>query len=249
MKKVFDKPIDNREKDLDIRCFPHLFCYGENGHFAERTHTLPLRQFMKNRMKSVFRQFRLKEQYLFFLLNIVNMRAISASIFTALNVTPFVKNMTAKALKEKLANKEFDKNASNIFNSLRNSKAFWNRPRNDINCMVKYYGPATWFLTISPSEYNWDDLEKYLREVNGPDAVGKSASALIAMDPVSTSRFIDNKFKAMLDFICSAGGPLGEVEHYVWRREYQSRGLQHFHLMIWIKDAPILGVASNDKVS
>lgn len=34
LKKVYDKPIDNREKDLDIRCFPHLFPYGKNGQFA-----------------------------------------------------------------------------------------------------------------------------------------------------------------------------------------------------------------------
>lgn len=91
------------------------------------------------------------------------MRQLSASIFTAMNVTPQIKNMTAKILREKLANDKFDKNASNIFTSLRNSKAFWNKPRNDINCMVKYYGVPTWFVTISPSEYAWDDLEKYLK--------------------------------------------------------------------------------------
>ncbi|EFN78091.1 hypothetical protein EAI_12771, partial [Harpegnathos saltator] len=24
------------------------------------------------------------------------------------------------------------------------------------------------------------------------------------------------------------------VTHYFWRREYQGRGIQHFHLLIWI---------------
>ncbi|KAI5708986.1 hypothetical protein M8J76_007620 [Diaphorina citri] len=47
---------------------------------------------------------------------------------------------------------------------------------------------------------------------------------------------MDYQFKAMLDFIT----PLGVIEHYAWRREYQGRGAQHWHLMIWVKDAPIL---------
>ena len=67
-----------------------------------------------------------------------------------------------------------------------------------------------------------------------------SISALVAADPVSTSRFIDNKFKAMLDFLLSDKGPLGNVIHYCARREYQGRGLQHFHLQLWIKDAPLI---------
>ncbi|EZA57981.1 hypothetical protein X777_02028 [Ooceraea biroi] len=105
--------------------------------------------------------------------------------------------------------------------------------------IISNYGPATWFLTLSPCECLWTDLIEYLREINEPIANGKSANELIAFDPVSTSRFIDNKFKAMLDFICSPDNPIGEIIHYFWRREYQGRGM-HFHLLIWIKDAPII---------
>lgn len=53
----------------------------------------------------------------------------------------------------------------------------------------------------------------------------------------------------MLDFICSKGHPIGEITHYFWRREYQGRGVQHFHLLIWIKNAPILGESSIEEVS
>lgn len=52
------------------------------------------------------------------------------------------------------------------------------------------------------------------------------------MDPVSTSLYIDMKFKAMLSFLTGSNNPLGKVIHYAWRREYQARGLQHFHLLI-----------------
>lgn len=43
----------------------------------------------------------------------------------------------------------------------------------------------------------------------------------------------------MLEFICAKDEPLGEVIHYFWRREYQSRGTQHFHVLIWVKNAPV----------
>lgn len=114
--------------------------------------------------------------------------------------------------------------------------------------MVQNYGPATWFLTLSPSEWMWDDLAEYIREVNGPEMANMSTSELVARDPVSASRYLDNKFRAMLKFICSKDNPIGEVSHYFWRREYQGRGTQHFHMLIWIKDAPTIGESSTEEV-
>jgi len=60
-----------------------------------------------------------------------------------------------------------------------------------------------------------DELGEYIREVNGwSNDSSLSTSVLIARDLVSTSRFLDNKFQAMLDFICSNDRPIGEVIHY-----------------------------------
>ncbi len=40
---------------------------------------------------------------------------------------------------------------------------------------------------------------------------------------------------------------LGCVEHFFWRREYQARGIPHVHSKLWIQDAPIYGVASDQE--
>ncbi|XP_029162230.1 uncharacterized protein LOC114933816, partial [Nylanderia fulva] len=117
-----------------------------------------------------------------------------------------------------------ESNLSTIFATLRNTEQYWCKPRNDLNCMTQHYGPATWFLTLSPSEWLWEDLGEYIREVNEWHDASLSVSALVVRDPVSTSRFLDNKFRAMLDFIRSKDHPIGEVTHYFWRREYQGRG-------------------------
>ena len=39
----------------------------------------------------------------------------------------------------------------------------------------------------------------------------------------------------------SSDNPIGKVTHYFCRREYQGRGLQHFHFAIWVEGVPILG--------
>ncbi|XP_070529626.1 uncharacterized protein [Cardiocondyla obscurior] len=60
-----------------------------------------------------------------------------------------------------------ESNLNTIFSVLRNTEQYWRRPRSDLDCMARHYGPATWFLTLSPSEWLWDDLGEYIREVNG----------------------------------------------------------------------------------
>ncbi len=35
-------------------------------------------------------------------------------------------------------------------------------------------------------------------------------------------------------------GVLGKVTPYFWRREFQQRGTEHYHCLIWIEGAPIL---------
>ena len=147
-----------------------------------------------------------------------------------------------------LQNDELEGDLTSVFARIRNTEQYWKRPRNELNAMPFYYGPATWYLTLSPSEWTWEDLGEYLRKIN-PDLTGLSVSALVAADPVSTSRFIDNKLKAFLDFITSEDNPIGKVTHYYYRREYQGRSLRHFHFLIWVENAPIIGENSNEEIA
>jgi len=51
-----------------------------------------------------------------------------------------------------------------------------------------------------------------------------------------------------LDFLTSPEAPLGEIEHY-FCHEYKSRGLQHFYLSLWVKDAPIMQASTVEEVA
>ena len=165
-----------------------------------------------------------------------------------MNITDTRIRYTVAEYLEAMSKEALESNLNSMFSTLRNTEQYWRRPRSDLSCMAQHYGPATWFLTLSPSEWLWNDLGEYIRDANGWQDSSLTTSLLVAKDPVSTSRFLDNKFKAMLAFICSKDSPIGKVTHYFWRRGI-GRGIQHFHLLIWIEGAPIFGESSIEEVS
>lgn len=154
---------------------------------------------------------------------------------------------TAGELKEKIEKDQIEPNLHTIFSRLGRTGAFWRQPRNDLDCMMKEYGPATFYITLSPREWMWSDLGKYIREVNGWENDKRYIRELIVSDPVSASRYIHNKFHAVLAYILSSADPIGKVDYY-YVREYQGRGLPHYHCLFWISNAPIYGQSSDEEV-
>ena len=63
--------------------------------------------------------------------------------------------------------------------------------------MTMYYRPATWFLTLSPSEWTWEEMGDYLCEIN-PSLKELPISAIVASDPVSVCRYMENAPRALL---------------------------------------------------
>jgi len=60
---------------------------------------------------------------------------------------------------------------------------------------------------------------------------------------------LKKKFRAFwAKVILSPNGPLGNVENFFWRREYQLRGIPHCHSKIWVRDAPVYGKDSDEIV-
>lgn len=102
MLKVNAAPIDNRNKDLDTLCFPDLFNEGKYGQFYDRETKITSAEFIKSRSTSKDSRFRLKQQYLFYLLNDANLRQLNAGIFYKLNVTNLNQRLTAQQYLDKI---------------------------------------------------------------------------------------------------------------------------------------------------
>ena len=95
--------------------------------------------------------------------------------------------------------------------------------------------------TFSCGEYDSVVIDRYLRKVN---KVPKShpIERLCIEDPISVSRKFSQKFHDFFDTVLIKGAVPSEVTCSFWKKEYQSRGAPHYHVLLWIKDAPVIGV-------
>ena len=110
--------------------------------------------------------------------------------------------------------------------------------------MIREHGPPTLFLTFSCAEYDSPDIAANLHKVNDVldnYLIGK----LCAEDPISK---FSKKFHDFFLEILLKGKVLGQVTDYFWKKEYQSHGAPHYHVLFWIEDAPVIGKDSDDKV-
>ena len=120
--------------------------------------------------------------------------------------------------------------------------------QSELNCIVREYGAPTLFLTFSCAEYESADIVEYLKKVNGIPLDQKvNSGKLCTQDPVSVTRQFSHKFNSFFRTMIQKCKVLGEVEHFYWKREYQARGAPHFHVLLWIKDAPLISRDSPEK--
>ena len=77
---------------------------------------------------------------------------------------------------------------------------------------------------------------------------GYNISKLFTEDPVSVSRQFSQEFHAMFQQVVMKGEVLGQVEHSNWKKEYQQRGAPHYHVLVWIRGASVVGKDDPDKV-
>lgn len=107
--------------------------------------------------------------------------------------------------------------------------------------MIREFGSPTLFLTFSCAEYDSVDIDRYLRKVNKVPKTYPIERFCIE-DPISASRKFSQKFHNFFEIVLIKGAVLGEVTHSFWKKEYQYRGAPHYHILLWIKDAPVIGV-------
>ena len=107
-------------------------------------------------------------------------------------------------------------------------------------------GSPTFFLTFSCAEYESPDITEFLRNLNHVPPSYYNGK-LCVEDPVSVSKKLSKKFCAFFRKVVLKGQVLGIVDHFYWK-EYQTRGALHFHVLVWIRDAPVIDRDDPEKV-
>ena len=132
--------------------------------------------------------------------------------------------------------------------SIRGSPPYFEKAKKDLLAMIRQLGPATLFGSFSAAETKWIHLLKMLGKlVDTIDYTNEQLEnmtweekcRLIQSDPVTCARQFDYQVQTFIrDFLLSDCAPLGQVEDWFYRVEFQQRGSPHIHMLIWIKDAP-----------
>ena len=143
--------------------------------------------------------------------------------------------------------------------ALRGSPPYFQKAKKYLFAKIRQLGPATLFCSFSSAETKWSHLLKILRQLVDhkdytDDELEKSSweekCRLIQSDPVTCARHFDYQFKTFFkEFLMSTIGPLGKIEDWFYRVEYQQRGSPHIHMLIWLENAPVFGVDKDDDVT
>ena len=246
MLNVKDDPIQSRQRHLDVMCFPTLSPSGQFGEFHPRDKHVSASEYAKSRLLNKDPRFRKDPQYVFFLLWQQEMRQISAGIYNVLKSTGKgkmpVRELLAGVSK---SDESIEANLSTIFQSVRGTKQYWFHRSSELKCMLREYGSPTLFITFSCAEYDSEHISRYLRKFNDQPA-SYPISKLCTEDPVSVSRKFSQHFHDLFNTVVLKGSVLGIVEHFYFKKEYQMRGAPHYHALLWIQGAPVIG-KSNPK--
>ena len=250
--KIDNAPLSLEMEDLDLRCFPEVLPWGIGGRNSKRNAAVMPLQYEKARLLSRRGNIRRNIQYIFSLGQANERRKITQGVYASIRNVKGLQFDGTKDFIDRLKTDDpnIERRLSRSVNKIPGTAQYWVSVRRKIEAMMEEFGPPTWFVTFNPAEYHWDDLIQYVRD-NNQDLEGVETmdpSELLAKDPVLVSNYMHMRFAAIKKFILEAN-PLGKVVHHFVRHEYQGRGMVHFHCVLWVEDAPVIGVNSDKEVA
>ena len=259
------KPIPLlNDRFFEEMSFPDKFADGKNGLLAERDKNIQTKRYFNQRLLDIDGRFARSTEYLLsaqyateckqvhgnishYIFRRAKARRADGQRFKALDV----KNM--KSLSEMIKTDQ----AYKLFKNVRGSPAYFQNLYYDILAMMSQLGTPTWFFTLSTADIQWPDLiqtiaRQYGKELNDEDINNltyQEKCNWLRMNLVTAVRHFEYRLETFFKHvILSNANPLGNIKDYVIRIEFQARGSPHAHTLLWVKDAPQVGINSDLEV-
>ena len=230
------------KEQSQISCFPELFPTGEFGEYHDREGPLTSSEYVKSKTRT--RATERRQSYVFYLHDQKVKRELKADITNLLNNTRH-KDKSVKQLITRAESNDYEleRNLSTMLRSVRGTKQFWQLKRTEVNAMIRDFGPPSLFLTFSCAEYNSTDISDELKLANSlPIHSNPNIPQLCCEAPITVTRQFDSTFQTFFLEVILKGECLGKVSNYYFKKEYQARGAPHYHVLLWIEGAPVIGV-------
>ena len=123
----------------------------------------------------------------------------------------------------------------------------------EVIAMIKQRSPPSWRMTLS--YLRWNEIYKILSKLKGREMTDDEIAAMshdekckmLNPNPVVVAEHFQFHLEGLFkDLILSASNPIGQVQYYVIRIEFQFWGSPHAHCFIWVKDFPFLTEGATD---
>ena len=156
---VHEQPLDNRQRYLDVLCFPILFPTGKYGEFHPRSVKLTFSEYIKSRLMNTDFRFRKNPEFVFYYLWQKELRELSSGIYNVLKSSSR-KSHTVKQFVDGINSGDtgIEANLSTVLQSVRGTKQFWFRQKGNVMAMIREFGCPTLFSTLSCAEYYSDEI-------------------------------------------------------------------------------------------
>lgn len=144
-------------------------------------------------------------------------------------------------------NDQFKNCMSTLFSSLRGHGPYWQNVKLELKAHTAILGCPTWFLTLNPDLEFWTELHDFYSVVMKKQIDAGNIREVIAQDPALFSRHFHRRLKHFVNgFLYAKEEPIGKIIHHFIRIEYQHRGTQHAHCLLWAANGPKEG--EKDKI-
>ena len=122
--------------------------------------------------------------------------------------------------------------------------------------MIRQLGPPTLFVTFPSAEHQWTPLVNALYELQRKRRKRKHIEMIedfdiyyiIRKDPVTCSRSYRHRINAIKQLICDDKTFYGKIVDYYFVTEFQNRGSEHDHSLLWIENALVYGKSDNTDI-
>uniref|UniRef100_A0A671TM37 ATP-dependent DNA helicase n=2 Tax=Sparus aurata TaxID=8175 RepID=A0A671TM37_SPAAU len=235
---------------LEAMAFPVQFPTGENTLAEARTVSLSPSLYFNSRLFAADTRFASDQSYLFFAQFVTETHLATNSMSIQMrkgkSKTKDGRRINNVMLQDKdeVERLIMSQDATRFMQPLRGTPAYWNKTLKDVHAMVRQIGKPTFFATFSAAEMRWPEFIEVIKAQQGEqglfsDLDWKTKCDILRSNPVTVMRMFEKRVEALMtNLILSPARPIGEVEDYFYRVEFQARGSPHIHMLIWIKDSP-----------
>ncbi len=224
---------------LEAMAFPVQFPTGQNSIDEERQISISPSMYFNARLFSVDTRFAKDQSYLFFAQFVTETQLARNSMSIQLRkgkpITRDGRKISNRLLQDKREVERLvhNRDATRFMQPLRGTPSYWEKTLRDLQAMIRQLGTPTFFCTFSAAEMRWPEVITAIKAQQGEHVDFSQLDwttkcEILRSNPVTVMRMFEKRVDALMThLLLSPAQPIGEVQDYFYRVEFQARGSPH----------------------